>query len=92
MYFQKEIELIIQEENSSYDSLLEDFNTADEFKSEVVTYLNECENTWSSNFSDYKPFISYDNYSTTNKGLDEFNGLNVQDDRKIEDQYPFTLH
>lgn len=80
---------MIQEQNSSFDCLLEDFNTVDRFKSEVEVYLNDCENTWSSRFSDYKPFISYDCSSTANKGLDEFSDLSVQDDRQIADQYPF---
>ncbi|XP_025409665.1 uncharacterized protein LOC112683035 isoform X2 [Sipha flava] len=82
----KEVEHMIQEENSSFDCLLEDFNTVNRFKSEVEVFLNDCENTWSSSFSDYKPFISYDSSSTTNKGLNGFSDLSIQDDIQIADQ------
>lgn len=80
---------MIQIENITFSEIMEDYNTVDKFKSDIVTKLNELENVWSSNF-DYKPFISSDNghSNLVNDGLDS---LNIQDDRQIVDQYPFIL-
>lgn len=81
---------MIQEENISWSGMVEDFNTVDQFKSEVVASLNKYENIWSSTNVNYKPFISYGHGGSTNEELNSsFNGLDIQDDRQIADQYPF---
>jgi hypothetical protein len=82
---------LIQEENSTWSGMVEDYNSVAKFKSEVVANLNEYENMWSSNYPDYKPFISYSHSDSVNEELDSLNELNIHDDRQIADQYPFTL-
>lgn len=85
---------MIQEENSTWSGMLEDYNIVDKFKSDVVANLNEYENMWSSRYPNYKAFISYGQAESTNEELDSLNDLNIQDDRfvnsQIADQYPFS--
>lgn len=69
--------------------MVEDYNSVDKFKTEVIANLDKYENMWSSN-SDYKPFISHGHGDTANEGLDSLNILNIQDDKLLTDQYPFT--
>jgi len=82
---------LIQEENSTWSGMVEDYNSVAKFKSEVVANLNDYENMWSSNYPDYKPFISYNQSDLVHEELDSLNELNIHDDRQIADQYPFTL-
>lgn len=86
---------MIQEKNSTWSGMIEDYNTVEKFKSDVVTNLNEYENMWSSHYPNYKPFISYGHAESRNEELDSLNDLNIQDDRfinsQIADQYPFNL-
>lgn len=85
---------MIQEENLTWSGMVEDYNTVDKFKSDVVANLNEYENMWSSHYPNYKAFISNGQAESTNEKLDSLNDLNIQDDRfvssQIADQYPFS--
>lgn len=81
---------MIQEENSTWSGMVEDYNSVAKFKSEVVANLNDYENLWSSNYPDYKPFISYSDSDSVNEELNSLNELHIHDDRQIADQYPFT--
>lgn len=71
--------------------MVEDYNSVAKFKSEVVANLNDYENMWSSNYPDYKPFISYNDSDSVNEELNPLNELHIHDDRQIADQYPFTI-
>lgn len=82
---------MIEEENSTWSGMAEDYNSVDKFKSEVVAHLNEYENLWSSLHPDYKPFTSFGHPYSTNEKLDSLDDLNIQDERQIADQYPFNL-
>lgn len=79
---------MIQEENLSWAEMVENYNSVDKFKSEIVANLNKYENMWSSSCPDYKPFISYDRGGLANEELDS--SLNVESNKQIADQYPFT--
>lgn len=70
--------------------MVKDYNSVTKFKSEVVTFLNEYENMWSSHCSNYKPYISSGHGDFSNEESEPYNNLNIQDDRQIADQYPFT--
>jgi len=73
---------LIREENITWAGMVDDYNSVDKFKSDIVANLNEYEKMWSSQYSDYKPFISYSHDATGNDELDSsFNDLNIQDDR-----------
>jgi len=73
--------------------MVENYNTVNKFNLEVNANLNKYENMWCSNFPDYKPFISYGHGGSENEELDSsLNSLNVQDDKQIADQYPFTTY
>ncbi|KAL5244315.1 hypothetical protein ACI65C_011725 [Semiaphis heraclei] len=82
----QEIENLIQEENSTWSAMVEDYNSVAKFKSEVVANLNDYENMWSSNYPDYKPFISYSDSDSLNEELNSLNELHIHDDRQIADQ------
>lgn len=69
--------------------MVEDYNTVAKFKSDIIANLNEYENMWSSHYPDYKPFISCGRSDSADENLEDFLDLNVQDNRKIADQYPF---
>lgn len=90
-FLQKEIDLMIEEKNSTWSGMVEDYNSVDKFKSEVVDILNEYENTWSSLHSNYKPFTSFGHPYSTNENLDSLDDLHIQEERQIADQYPFSL-
>lgn len=70
--------------------MVEDYNSVAKFKTEIVANLNEYENAWSSHYSNYKPFVSYNRSDLADEELADFLDLNVRDDRQIADQYPFT--
>lgn len=82
---------MIEEENSTWSGMVEDYNSVEKFKSEVVAHLNEYENTWSSLHSDYKPFTSFGHPYSTNEKLDSLDDLNIQNEKQIADQYPFRI-
>nr|BAH72083.1 ACYPI22671 [Acyrthosiphon pisum] len=82
----QEIENLIREENSTWSEMVEDYNSVAKFKSEVVANLNDYENMWSSNYPDYKPFISYSDYDSVNEELNSLNDVHIHDDRQIADQ------
>lgn len=81
---------MIEEENLTWSVMIEDYNSVDKFKSDVVAHLNEYENMWCSHHPNYKPFISHGHNDSTNEELDSLNELNIQEDPQIADQYPLN--